>query len=76
MPTSNLFVLLFFKPGVGLAVTVAGLRPMSPEFQVPVSVELIPGGVDSPCHPSQVGEMTNVCLFIFQTGCKACSGAD
>ena len=29
-----------------------------PEFKSPSVVELIPGGVDSVCHPSKVGKMS------------------
>ena len=45
-------------PGVGLMVRVVGLGSESPEFKPGfLPVELIPGGVDSACHPSEVGKM-------------------
>ena len=45
-------------PGVGLAVMVAVLGPEGPEFEPWSTVQLAPGGVDSACHPSKVGEMS------------------
>ena len=33
--------------------------------QIPLSVELIPGGVDSACHPSEVGKMSASMLVSF-----------
>ena len=43
-------------PGVGLMVRVLGLGTWDPEFKSPLDVELIPGGIDSACHPSEVGK--------------------
>ena len=43
-------------PGVCLMVRVAGFGSSGPEFKSHSSVELIPGGVDSACHPSEVGK--------------------
>ena len=45
-------------PGVGLMVRVVGLGSENPEFKSPSAVELTPGGVDSACHPSEVGKMS------------------
>ena len=45
-------------PGVGLMVGVVGLGSEGPEFKSHSTVELIPGGVDSACHPSEVGKMS------------------
>ena len=50
-------------PGVGLMVRVVGLGPQDlgssdPEFKSRSAVELIPGEVDSACHPSEVGKMS------------------
>ena len=45
-------------PGVGLMVTFVGLGSKDPEFKSPSAFELIPGGVDSACHPSEVGKMS------------------
>ena len=45
-------------PGVGLMVRVAGLGSSGPEFKFHLAVELIPGGVNSACHPSEVGKMS------------------
>ena len=44
--------------GVGLMVRVVGLGSEDPEFKSPFTVELIPGGVESACHPSEVGKMS------------------
>ena len=41
---------------VGLMVRVVGLGSYDPEFKPHVAVELIPGGVDSACHPSEVSK--------------------
>ena len=45
-------------PGVGLMVGVMGLGSEGPKFKSHSAVELIPGGVDSACHPSEVGKMS------------------
>ena len=45
-------------PGVGLMVRVVDLRSEGPEFKSCSAVELIPGGVDSTCHPSEVSKMS------------------
>ena len=45
-------------PGVGLMVRVVGLGSEDPEFKSSLAVELIPGGVDSACHPSEVSKMS------------------
>ena len=39
-------------------VTVVGLGLLDPEFKSCFAVELIPGGVDSACHPSEVSKMS------------------
>ena len=39
-------------------VRVVGLGSQDPEFKSHSAVELIPGGVDSACHPSEVGKMS------------------
>ena len=49
-------------PGVGLMVRLVGLGFWDPEFKSPLAVELIPGGVDSACHPSEVGKMSTSML--------------
>ena len=43
-------------PGIGLIVRVVGLGSKDPEFKFHSAVELIPGEVDSTCHPSEVGK--------------------
>ena len=48
----------YLKPGVGLMVQVGGLGSSGREFEFPSAVELIPGGVNSTCHPSKVGKMS------------------
>ena len=51
------------KPGVDLAVRVASFGAKGPEFECPSAVEeLTPGGVDSACHPAEVGEMSTIVL--------------
>ena len=45
-------------PGIGLMVRVAGFGSQGPEFKSRSAVELIPGGVNSACHPSKVGKMS------------------
>ena len=45
-------------PGVGLMVRVVGLGSKGPEFKSCSAVELIPGGVNSTCHPSEVDKMS------------------
>ena len=45
-------------PGVSLMVRVVGLGSSDPEFKSTLAVELISGGVDSACHPSEVGKMS------------------
>ena len=39
-------------------VRVVGLGSEGPEFKSRSAVELIPGGVNSACHPSEVGKMS------------------
>ena len=45
-------------PGVGLMVRVVGLGSYGAEFKSRSAVELIPGGVNSACHPTEVGKMS------------------
>ena len=45
-------------------VQVAGLRSQGLEFEPLPAVELTQGGVDSACHPSDVGEMSSSALVI------------
>ena len=45
-------------PGVGLMDRVVGLGYEGPKFKSCFAVELIPCGVDSACHPSEVGKMS------------------
>ena len=45
-------------PGVGLMVGAVGFGSEGPEFKSRSAVELIPGGVNSACHPSEVGKMS------------------
>ena len=49
-------------PGVGIMVRMAGLGSEGPEFKSCLDVELIPDGVDSGCHPSEVGKMSTSLL--------------
>ena len=45
-------------PGVGLMVRVVGLGSSDPDFKSHSAIELIPGLVDSACHPFEVGKMS------------------
>ena len=45
-------------PGVGLMVRVVGFVSEGPEFKSHSAVELILGGVNLTCHPSEVGKMS------------------
>ena len=54
-------------PGVGLMVRVVGLGCHGLEFQPQSAVELIPGGVDSACHPSKVVK-TSARLLVYCDG--------
>ena len=48
-------------------VRVACLGSSGPEFKSSSAVELIPGGVNSVCHPSEVGKMS-VSLLVYCVG--------
>ena len=54
-------------PGVGSMVKVVGLGSSDPEFKPNSVVELIPCGVDSACHPSEVGKM-NASMLVYCVG--------
>ena len=54
----NIIDLIQHMFGVGFMARVVGLGSYDPEFKSPSAVELIPGGVDSACHPSEVGKMS------------------
>ena len=54
-------------PGVGVMVRVVGLGSEDPEFKSLLAVELIPGGVNSACNPSEVGKM-NASLLVSCVG--------
>ena len=43
---------------------VVGLGSSDPEFKSPLAVELTSGGVDSACHPPEVGEISTGVLVI------------
>ena len=55
-------------PGVGSMVRVVGLGSYDPEFKPHLAVELIPGRVDSACHPSEVGKMSASMLVYCWSG--------
>ena len=59
--------------GVGFLVWVVGLGSQDSEFKSPLAVELIPGGVDSACHPSEVGKMI-ASLLVSCVGVATCPG--
>ena len=54
-------------PGVDLMVRVVGLGSLDPEFKSHLTVELIPGGVDSASHLSEIGKMS-ACLLVSCVG--------
>ena len=45
-------------PGVSLMVRVVGFGSLGHEFKSRSAVELIPGGVNSACLPSEVSKMS------------------
>ena len=45
-------------PGVELMVRVVGFGSSGPEFKFRSAFELIPGGVNSASHPSEVSKMS------------------
>ena len=57
----------FAMPGVGLMVRVVGFGSSGPEFKSHSDVELIPGGVNLTCHPSEVGKMS-ASLLVYCVG--------
>ena len=57
-PTQRKMFYDVYMPGVGLMVRVVCLGFYDPEFKSCSAVELIPGGVDSAYHPSEVGKMS------------------
>ena len=54
-------------------VRVVSLGSKDPEFKSHLAVELIPGGVDSACHPSEVSKMSTSSL-VFSVGVVTCPG--
>ena len=58
MPNEKYCTVYNIMPGVGSMVRVVGLGSYDPEFKPHSAIELIPGGVDSACHPSEVGKMS------------------
>ena len=54
-------------------VRVVGLGSEDPDFKSPLAVELIPGGVDSACNPSEVGKMS-ASLLVSCAGVVTCPG--
>ena len=55
-------------PGADLTVWVVGLGSQGPEFRSRSAVELIPGGVNSARHPSEVGKMSASLLLVSCVG--------
>ena len=45
-------------PGAGFMVRAVGFGSKGPEFKSRSAVELLPGGVNSACHPSEVGKIS------------------
>ena len=52
-------------------VRVVGFGSQDPEFNSHSAVELIPGGVDSACHPSEVGKLS-ASLLVACVGVSTC----
>ena len=52
-------------------VKVAGFRSSGLEFELLLAIELTPGGVDSACHLSEVGEMSTSVQVIEGTASAA-----
>ena len=50
----------FYMTGVDLMVRVVGFGFKGPEFNSRSAVELLPGGVNSTCHPSEVGQHAGI----------------
>ena len=67
---------LLFVPGVGLMVRVVGLGSSGPEFKSHLVVELITGGIDSACHPSEVGKMSTSLLGWLSHSSILCRNGD
>ena len=62
-----------FMPGVGIMVRVVGFGSSGPEFKSHSAVELIPGGVNSACHLSEVGKMS-ASMLVYCVGVETCLG--
>ena len=60
-------------PGVGLMVRVVGFGSEGPEFKSRSAVELIPRGVNSACHPKEVGKMSAT-MLVSSVGVATCPG--
>ena len=60
-------------PGVGFMVRVVGLGSHELEFKSHLAVELIPGAVDSACHPFEVGKMS-ASLLVSSVRVVTCPG--
>ena len=54
-------------PSVGFMVRVVGLGSEDSELKFHSAVKLIPGEVDSACHPSKVGKI-NVSMLVYCVG--------
>ena len=54
----SFLIMVIYMPGVGLMIRVVSLGSKDPEFKSHSAVELLPGGVYSACHPSDVGKMS------------------
>ena len=72
-PISNLGLMVL--PGVCLMVRVVGFGSLGPEFKSLSAVELIPGGVNLTCHPSDVGKMS-ASMLVSCVRVATCPGLD
>ena len=65
--------MIAYMPGVGSMVRVVSLGSSDPEFKPHSVVELIPGGVDSACHPSEVSKIS-ASLMVYCVRVATCLG--
>ena len=75
---SSLFpkLLCSIMPVVGFMVRVVGLGSSVPEFKSYSNIELIAGGVDSACHPSEVGKMSISLVRLLSHSSIPCRSGD
>ena len=70
---SGYSIVVMYMSGVGLMVRVACFGSYGPELKSRSAVELIPGGVNSACHPSEVGKMS-ASMLVYYVGVATSPG--